>query len=136
MQQCFLYRTDTSDEGTFGVLIHPHGYLFTGELPWRDNRTSVSCIPAGEYQVDYTWSPLFKRFTYEVQNVPNRSGIRLHSGNYCCAAPVHRADVLGCILLGKARGYLSNQKVVLYSKPAVTSFETAMGKKAFKLTIG
>ena len=44
-------------------------------------RLNIQLIPAGTYQVDYTWSPKFKKPLPEILNVPNRSGIRIHRGN-------------------------------------------------------
>lgn len=55
------------------------------------------CIPTGEYSVEITYSPTFKRLMPLV-NVPDRSGIRFHTGN-----DVH--DTIGCILVGMYRRY-------------------------------
>ena len=49
-------------------------------------------IPAGTYPVALTWSPKFKKFLPEIQNVPDRTGIRIHMGT----RPEHSK---GCILL-------------------------------------
>lgn len=51
-------------------------------------------IPSGElYQVKVTMSPKFNKETPELLNVPNRSGIRIHTGNY-------PEDCSGCLLIG------------------------------------
>ena len=52
-------------------------------------------IPAGTYQVDYTWSPKFKKLMPLIQNVPDREGIRIHRGSL----PEHSH---GCILTDMA----------------------------------
>ena len=48
-------------------------------------------IPEGTYPVERTWSPRFRKFLPEIQNVPERSGIRIHRGTL----PEHSQ---GCIL--------------------------------------
>ena len=64
----------------------------TLELPWKDNEPRVSCIPAGRYDVVKRHSPKYGHH-FHVLDVPNRSYILIHHGNY------HR-DTLGCILVG------------------------------------
>lgn len=54
-----------------------------------------TCIPYGEYKVELTYSPKFKRVLPILQDVPEFSGIRIHRGNYI-------KDTLGCILVGEA----------------------------------
>ena len=49
-------------------------------------------IPAGTYPVDRTFSLKFQKMLPEIQNVPERSGIRIHRGTI----PEHSQ---GCILL-------------------------------------
>lgn len=100
----------------------------TLELPWQDNLNNISCIPAGEYIVAWTYSPRYKRNMYCVLDVPNRSGIRIHAGN------TYKA-FLGCIGLGKTRGILGSIPAILNSAYAVREFESLMNQKNFKLTI-
>lgn len=52
------------------------------ELPWENNKNSISCIPPGEYELDFTMSTRFKRKMWQVMDVPGRGGIRIHAGNY------------------------------------------------------
>ena len=63
-----LRRTETSDAGTFGEMYDEDEHLVgvTVELPWRDNQTNVSCIPAGEY-------PVWTRQAGESAQVPVRA---------------------------------------------------------------
>src|SRR5688500_13941630 len=66
----------------------------TLELPWRDNQKMVSCIPEGEYLVSKRAAhPLRKYEHFILHNVPNRSYILIHSGNYVW-------HVLGCLIVG------------------------------------
>lgn len=53
----------------------------------------VECIPIGEYEVECTYSPKFKKNLFEVKNVANKIGIRFHAGNSI-------DDTKGCILVG------------------------------------
>jgi hypothetical protein len=59
-------------------------------MPTLENADFI--IPAGTYPVALTWSPKFKKFLPEIQNVPDRTGIRIHMGT----RPEHSK---GCILL-------------------------------------
>lgn len=65
------------------------------ELEWKDNAKGVSCIPAGVYPMRWTMSNRFKRMMWEIQGVPDRAGIRVHSGNY---AGDKLSDSDGCLL--------------------------------------
>ena len=53
----------------------------TMELPWKDNKRRVSCIPVGFYIVRKHTSPKFGN-TFHVLNVKGRSEILIHKGNY------------------------------------------------------
>lgn len=52
------------------------------ELEWKDNAKGVSCIPSGIYPMRWTMSNRFKVMMWGLDNVPDRAGIRIHSGNY------------------------------------------------------
>ena len=64
--------------------------LWTIERPWEGNAPFTSCIPPRIYRVEWTWSPKFGRFTWQVMDVPERTGIRWHRANFA-------RDVEGCI---------------------------------------
>jgi len=130
-----IIRLETSDEGTFGVLLYSTRFLFTGELPWRDNRRGESCIPCGTYEVVMRTSPRFGR-CYEVQDVPGRSHILLHNGNFCGDDTMgFDTHVDGCILLGLNRGKLNDQCAVFSSRRARHKFENEMGGAPLELEI-
>lgn len=65
----------------------------TLELPWKDNKPRVSCIPEGTYKAIKHISPKFNK-SFWLQNVPGRSEILVHPGNYT-------SQILGCILPGE-----------------------------------
>jgi len=63
------------------------------ELPSLRNQKRISRIPAGRYLVVKRHSEKYGHH-YHVTNVPNRSFILFHSGNY-------NTNTQGCIILGK-----------------------------------
>jgi hypothetical protein len=136
MERLVLVRHESGDQGTFGTLDVRGIRFFTGELPWRDNRSSVSCIPPGLYRCAWTMSARFRRNMYLVGPVPARAGIRKHSANLMGDVALgFRAQLNGCIALGEKLGWIDGQKAVLLSAPAVRRFEAMMGGKAFDLEV-
>jgi hypothetical protein len=131
-----LIRLETSDEGTFGLLLYDHNrFLFTGELPWRGNEKGKSCIPTGTYQVQMRTSHRFGR-CYEIQDVSERTHILLHNGNWCGDDELgFRTHVDGCVLLGLSRGRLDGQNAVFSSRRARHKFEAEMDGRPFELEI-
>ena len=67
--------------------------LFCDTLEPPTTGVKHPCIPVGEYLVNLVWSPKFKSYKPRLEDVPNRSGILIHSGNSV-------KDTLGCILVG------------------------------------
>ena len=53
-----------------------------------------TAIPAGRYQIIWSYSAKFKKSLPLLLNVPGYEGIRIHSGNT-------NSDTYGCILLGE-----------------------------------
>ena len=80
--------------GTNGKLMVDDSLLCeTIELPWRNNKRSVSCIPEGRYRLMRRVHPKHgKQLT--VANVPGREAILIHPANFAirelqgCIAPV------------------------------------------------
>lgn len=66
----------------------------TLELPWKDNALNISRIPSGSYKFIKHSSPKFRN-SFWIQNVPDRSEILIHYGNY-------KRDTEGCILVGES----------------------------------
>ena len=84
--------------GTLGSLIAKKGnnivlFANTIELPWRDNKRRVSCIPEGEYDV-VPWNSPSKGHVFKVKDVPGRSDILIHVANFVYGQKI---DLLGCI---------------------------------------
>lgn len=112
-----LTRTSERDGGTWGVLEGKNqaGKLeflaLTLELPWRENKKKISCIPPGTYPIRRHHSPRFG-VCVAIDNVPGRSAIRIHAGNL----PRHST---GCVLPGLTTGILSGEAALQYSQPAL-----------------
>lgn len=66
---------------------------YTLELPDFDNRKNISCIPAGTYQAFKRFSPSKQSEVIQLKDVPNRTYIQIHIGNYT-------RQIQGCILPG------------------------------------
>ena len=102
-----LHRTYLK-EGTNGVLFYKGAFLgFTIELPWLENKRSISCIPEGAYILKPRFSEKFKHHLL-VTNVPDRSLILMHPANDAkkelrgCLAPVRHLNGIGKGLYSRA----------------------------------
>lgn len=136
MERALLLRHDSGDQGTFGSIQVPGLRLYTGELPWRNNAPSVSCIPPGLYRCAWTMSPRFRRMMYLVAEVVARAGIRKHPANLMGDVALgFRAQLNGCIALGERLGWIEGQKALLLSAPAVRRFEARMRWQPFELEV-
>ena len=97
-----LIRDEESENATIGRLFADDHFLaFTLENEWKDNEQRKSCIPDGTYEVyTKTYGRYYKSFGRPIpilRDVPNRSEILIHWGNY-------PKDTLGCILVGDSKG--------------------------------
>jgi len=135
MKQVNLFRLQRSDQGTEGILVVDDFNCKTLELPWRNNQPQISCIPAGEYNVEIRLSNKYGRI-YWVRKVPDRTYILIHSGNFAGdVSKGFKSHVMGCILLGKKRGFLGGQVAVLNSRITVRDFMETMDYEPFTLNI-
>jgi len=137
MRTATLVRVTSDATGTFGNITTDSGLsLVTLELPWLDDRPAVSCIPAGVYKVQWTSHPLHG-WVYQVENVPGRSAILIHSANI-------PEQLLGCIAVGEQvvmfpAGTFPNINIPLkginHSKQALINFDADMAQSDITLTI-
>ncbi len=90
MMTLHLFRT-YAPEGTNGLLcLQGKPICSTIELPWRNNKRMISCIPEGRYRL------IRGRYHKHgdqigVMNVPGREAILIHPGNSALE------DLQGCI---------------------------------------
>lgn len=135
MKTVKLYRHSDNGVQTLGELIVNEGNteLFrcvTLELPYKDNQRNISCIPVGVYPCRWTLSYRMNTMTYEVTQVPNRSGIRIHSANYF-------SQLLGCIALGTTLADINHdgEQDAINSRATVKKFSEVMQKTDFNLEV-
>ncbi len=126
-------NTKTKNQTTGNLTAINEGATFTCktlELADKNNQQNISCIPSGVYKVVWSFSPRFMKFTYEITGVKNRSGIRVHSGNFF-------TQINGCILLGNNLVDINGDKEldVINSQKTIELFNNFMGKKEFTLII-
>lgn len=136
MRKVILQRISQTDHGTFGKIGTDTSRQWeSAELPWRDNKPYVSCIPAGTYPCQWTISPKFG-YCYHLKDVPKRTDILIHVGNFVGDTDKgFKSNVQGCIVLGMAMEVIDNQKALFWSSQAVRQFEREMNREDFELTI-
>ena len=95
-----IIRDTLTEESTIGQLfLNGEKFCETLELPYRGNQKSISCIPAGKYDVRLRVARESATRDYLhllVENVHNRTYILFHRGN-------RAKDTRGCILVGQTR---------------------------------
>lgn len=105
-------------KGTNGILLLNGAEICrTIELPWKNNRPRISCIPPGQYTLRRRLSPRFKEH-FEVMDVKDRKYILFHAANDAgkelrgCIAPVlqHTGEGKG----SSSRAALEKMKDRLY----------------------
>jgi len=125
-----LQRLCEINGATLGrLLVEDVPPLWTLERPWLGNQTRVSCVPTGCYTcIPHGWRGGARfRSVWELEDVPDRSGILFHAGNTV-------ADTEGCILVG--RGLIAVEGVrLIQSRDAIELMRKAIGENAFDLTI-
>jgi Family of unknown function (DUF5675) len=139
MLRLTIDRGASTDQGTPGnaELNNAAGIqLWTAhslELPWRNNASDVSCVPAGVYNASVVPSGRFPYPVYQLQNVPGRSACELHDGNVAGdTSKGFKSDVEGCTIFGTDVGQLQFpgyplQYAVLHSDVARAALMAATG---------
>lgn len=94
MDNIKIVRFDKQVDRVLGVLfINGKSIGYTLEPPWKYNETGISCIPEGIYEFKIYQSKKYKRKCLKLFNVPDRSYISVHNGNY-------PKNTKGCVLVG------------------------------------
>jgi hypothetical protein len=134
-KKVYLLRETETEKQITGIFLHIDEInkihtFHTLELPNKNNEKNISCIPKGEYCCTLTYSPHFNKKTYEILNVKNRTGIRIHATN--CFY-----ELRGCIAVGNRLYDINNDKELdlLESKKVIESFESILQKQPFTLII-
>ena len=95
----FINRLQDDGNETLGKLYVYNGLkrvfkCCTLELPYKDNKQNVSCIPCGRYSLEPRENAKHGKHLL-VEDVQDRSWILIHSGNF-------NRDTEGCILVGRS----------------------------------
>ena len=132
--KAYLKRQNDNGTATTGIFFFEKDggevlTLASLELPWKENKNKISCIPKGSYKVTTTFSNRFKKDMWLLLDVPNRSGIRIHSANYSI-------ELEGCIALGLQKVDIDNDKTmdIKDSKKAIVLAKFHLGNE-FELEI-
>lgn len=88
-----LQRMYSDDDCTLGVIVVSGLRFFTLELPWLNNAPNISCVIDGKYNYKKRVSPGKGYEVIELIDVPGRSYIQIHLGNFT-------NQIQGCILPG------------------------------------
>lgn len=90
-----LHRIKQDQYGTHGVIEDAEGNVIcsTIERPWLNNAHGVSCVPDRDYPCEPHIKSNNGQHCWELQNVPDRTGILIHTGNT-------EGDSEGCIIVG------------------------------------
>lgn len=88
-----IVRTSINSKSTTGELFVNGNFIaHTLELPWENNASYISSIPAGKYTAHLRYDKN-DRWRLQLDDVPDRTGVQLHIGNY-------PAQIQGCVLVG------------------------------------
>lgn len=114
--------------GTNGELFYKGERLcFTIELPWLNNKSQVSCIPEGRYELQKRYSDHLE-WHLQLKDVTDRSLILIHPANDAvkelrgCIAPVS-------ILSSEGKGLRS--RLAFYKLVSVVYKEMTGSQKVF-----
>ena len=98
-----LIESYHTQDCTLGRIFYGNFQCFTLELPWLGNSRGISAIPAGTYEAFKRESPK-NGSVVELLDVPNRTHIQIHAGNYT-------RQIEGCILVGDGIKFLDSDNI-------------------------
>lgn len=126
-----LRTTEEQSKQTLGVLYVEvdNSIVFecsTLELPWKENKRRISCVPAQTYKARLRKAAESPSRNYDhviLKDVPNRSYILIHSGNF-------HWHIQGCILVGSKHQDINKDGLqdVPHSKATMTKLMEVLEK--------
>jgi len=125
-----LKRVSKNIDQTCGVFINEEDGLpvcLTLERPWKWNETSISCIPAGIYQVVPYSSSKFKD-AFQILGVSSRNLILIHTGNRV-------EHTTGCTLTGTSFKKVNGKQWVSNSRKAFRLYKRLVDGKPHELIV-
>lgn len=99
-----IYRWPHTD-CVVGRLTFKEFECFTLELPDLDNQVNISCIPDGLHPARKRFSPGKKIWVVEYLDIPNRTYIQMHPGNFT-------RQILGCQAIGDGIKWLDGDSIL------------------------
>lgn len=116
-----LNRIIIANTAILGILRDENKFELcrTLENPYRAT-TKDSAIPCGVYECQKDNTGKFQ--FYKVLNVPNRSNIEIHQGNY-------ESDTEGCILVGETWSIVNNKLAITKSVATINKLKTILPEK-------
>lgn len=129
MKKVLLQRAWEDGRATLGMITiidEQHDPIYTLENPLRKTKED-SRIPAGEYMCSPYSGNKFKN-VYIVRDVPDRSGILFHWGNY-------ETDTTGCILVGQGSMMLGKKPAITASRKGFDYLRDLIGENDFQLIV-
>ncbi|MBX2891824.1 MAG: hypothetical protein KF734_12900 [Saprospiraceae bacterium] len=113
-----IQRKAVSGQCIMGYLVLDGEVLcYSLELPWVGNINGLSTIPDGRY-TGFVREDGSKGWRIELENVPNRTNIQIHIGNYT-------SETIGCTLVGMRADL--DQCAVFESKKAMDAIKDKIG---------
>lgn len=106
-----LHREYKDNSETLGYLYVVRGKEILGsfctvERPWLNNKRNVSCIPTGRYVCHKRNATNAIKYQHILlEDVPDRSGIAIHKGNY-----VRNSE--GCILVNNSFSDIDSDNII------------------------
>jgi len=94
------------------------------ELPWKNNKRNISCIPAGEYKAIAVKRYSNRKYALWIQDVPNRSQVMVHTANFV-------KDLRGCKAPGREFKDIDNDGII-----DVTSSQSVMDELQEVIPLG
>lgn len=125
--EVILYTRDYGDRALGTLYVKNAGVQLYScrsvELPWKNNDTGESCVPAGTYPMVLEYSPAFRRKLWELKLVPGRSECKIHGANY-------PRQLRGCIAPASMLSDIDKDGKLdaAASGKALSEFMAAMGK--------
>jgi len=114
------------DNSTIGrLIIDGKDVGRTLELPWKNNETGISRIPAGIYQAKIRSDGKLK-WRIELANVADREWVQIHLGNY-------QRQTEGCILVGTEVAHDGNACMVKNSRQTLELLAAEMSAYSAEL---
>jgi len=120
------------------LMLDGHKICYMMELPERDNQPNFSRIPRGRYLVKYLPRSGSGKYhdVYHITDVPGRSGILIHGGNYAGDTDLgYRTDSWGCFLPASRIGAINGQVAGLASRAALRKLHQATQRQDFYLEV-